>query len=491
MRTLFACLALVLAAPMSGVQAQTLETGRGEVRLLPIGGRNGVAVLDAADGVLRAGPVFIEVAPDGTVSIPALEAANLEAFDPPTAVDSRAFSIDARGNVVVVGLGFNDVTADAEDPLDTAAGFAVSTDGGNTFDFRFPALDQSQDTTVTFGVSTLPAVPSTIAAFATPVDVALTASGDTIYSANRLAGLRRSTDAGRTWSRVVLPPDSLVVLDPRETYDFLYSPDRFQPTGFIDNDPRRPVFPQFSTNFEAFSVLVDESGTVWAGTLNGLNRSVKVEGSDDLAWVRYVDGPIGSTIPATFVFALEEQPREGQNHVWAATRVPGSVPFSTVGQEAGVVAWRGDDEDGLPIFETVLLGVIAEDIAFGDGRAFVAASDGLYVSEDDGVSWRVTRVYRDAQGQTLVDLPAARAVATTPGKLWVGTSSGLLVSTDAGRTFQLFRANVMPDSGLEDDRNVEVYAYPNPFNPRTTAICASASTSRPRPTSRFGSTTWR
>ena len=468
MRAFFVALALALAAPVAS--AQTLETGRGQVRLLPAGALNGVAVLDAQDGVLRAGPILVEVAPDGTVTVPALEDANRDAFDPPTAVDSRAFAIEARGDVVVVGLGFNDATADADEPLDTAAGFAVSTDGGQTFESRAPALDESTDTTVAYGASVLPAVPSTVDVGATPVDLALTAGADTIYSANRTAGLRRSTDGGRSWTRVVLPPDSLLVLDPRETYDFLYSPDRFQPVGFVGGDPRRPVFPQAAANFEAFSVLVDEAGTVWAGTFNGLNRSVALEGVDDPAWVRYVTGPVGSTIPATFVLALEEQERPGRNHVWAATRVPGQVPFSTAGQRPGVVVWRGDDADGRPIFETVLLGVQAEDIAFGDGRAYVAALEGLYVSEDDGASWRVVRVFRDAAGRVLADGPYSgpfvRAVATTPGRLWVGTRAGLLASDDGGRTFELFRADVAPSVGDGEGRDAEVYAYPNPFNPR-------------------------
>ncbi|MGB3542726.1 FlgD immunoglobulin-like domain containing protein [Rubrivirga sp.] len=466
MRAFFVGLLLAIAPVL---EAQTIETGRGQIRLLPQGALNGVAVLDAEDGVLRAGPVLVEVAPDGTVTIPALEDANVTAFDPPTAVDSRAFTIDAQGDVVVVGLGFNDVTADAEDPPDTAAGFAISTDGGDTFDFRFPALDQSTDTTVAYGASTLPSVPSTLASGSTPVDVALTAGGDTIYSANRLAGLRRSVDGGRTWTRLVLPPDSLLVLDPRETYDFLYSPDRFQPIDFVQvGDQSVPVFPQGAANFEAFSVLVDETGTIWAGTLNGLNRSVEVDGADDPAWVRYVTGPVGSTIPSTWVFALEEQEREGRNHIWAATFVPSNnISFSTVGQQPGVVVWRGDDENGQPIFDTVLLNVIAEDIAFGEDRVYVAAADGLYVSDDDGATWRITRAYRDAEGQTLIDQPvSARAVATTPGRLWVGTNGGLLTSTDGGRTFELFRANVTPSAGDDEGRDVEVYAYPNPFNPR-------------------------
>ncbi|MEM0963783.1 MAG: FlgD immunoglobulin-like domain containing protein [Bacteroidota bacterium] len=468
---------LLLAALLAGAASgQTLDSGSGTVRLLPQGALNGFAVLDAQGDVLRAGPRLIEIR--GTqLSIPALDPANASAFDPQTAVDARAFTIDAQGDVVVVGLGFNDVTADAEQPPATAAGFALSTDGGQTYAFRFPALDQSRDSTVVYGASTLLAYPATVPQGSAPLDIATTAGGDTLYAATLLAGLRRSTDQGRTWEPVVTPPDSLLVLDPRETYDFPYTPDVRQPLGFIDGDPEQPVFPRFSENFIALSVLVDEEGTVWAGTAGGLNRSVRIDGVEDLAWVRYIDQPIGSSIPSNLVSALEAQPREGRDHIWAACSVASGDAFDPSTQEPGVVVWRGDDAGGRPIFETVLLGVTAEDIAFDEARAYVAASDGLYVSDDDGASWRIVRVFRDAVGNVLPVGPRARAVATTPGVLWVGVSAGpsggrpdpgagLLRSTDGGRTFELFRADVQPDASGEGDRTVDAYAYPNPFNPR-------------------------
>ena len=446
-----------LAASGRPAVAQTVETGQGVVTALPPGALNGVAVLDADGGTLRAGPRLVEVAPDGTVTFPGADAA----FDPQTTVDARAFAIDARAQTVVVGLAFSDVTADADRPPQTAAGFAVSTDGGRSYTYRRPPLDGSFDSTVTYGVSTLRAFPATVPAFAAPLDVALTAGADTLYAANEFAGLRRSTDAGATWRPVVTPPDSLFVLDPREVYDFVYTPDLRQPLGFIDDDPTQPVFPAASTNFVAYSVLVDEAGTVWAGMAGGLNRSVRLPGAADPAWLRYVDVPIGSSIPSNLVYALEAQPREGRDYVWAACWAPEGTGGE---QEFGVAVWRGDDADGFAVFETVLLGVQVYDLAFDELRAYATSDDGLYVSDDDGTSWRVVRTFRAADGRPLpLDGPATRAVATTPGTVWVGTPGGLLKSTDGARTWELFRADVAP---ADDARAVEVYAYPNPYNPR-------------------------
>ena len=473
---LFLVLLVGGAAPGGAAAAQTVEAGDGAFTALPPGARNGVFVLDAEGGTLRAGPSLIAIEPDGTVRFPGAD----PAFDPPTAADARAFAIEARGDTVVVALGFNDVTSDAEQPPSTAAGFAVSTDGGQTWVSRGPALDESRDTTVTVGASVLRAVPATVPQGAATGDLALTAGADTIYAASGLAGLRRSTDLGATWQRVVLPPDSAFVLDPREPQSFLYVPDnrRLPRQDAAGNAIEVPV----SFNNDVISVTVDEAGTVWAGTTFGLNRSVRLPGVEDLAWVRYIDDPLGGGPLGDVIRAVEPRPAlDGRDDVWIAASRSTTSPASE--EEDGISVWRGDDADGFAVFETVLLGVVATDLAFDADWAYAAVpAEGLYVSDDDGGTWRVVRVFRDAAGRRLPLSPGdgVRAVATTPGAVWVGlgrlddrSSGGLLKSTDGAQTWTLFRANVAPgtdgDGGAVEEgsaRDVDVYAYPNPFAPR-------------------------
>ncbi len=464
-RRLLALAALVL--PLAA-HAQTLDTGRGPVRLLPLGARNGVAVLDGGTGTLYAGPRLVVIAPDGTFRFPPGDTypPGQNPFDPATSIAARVYAVDARGSAVWVGLGFKDAAVDSERPPDTAAGFAVSTDGGQTFTYRFAATDQFADTLVTYGVSTLRAVPTVVPQFAAPLDIAI-ARGDTVYAATQAGGLRRTTDGGRTWRRIVLPPDSLVSLDPTQPYDFVY-------------DPGESLFADSGLNFAPLSVLYDETGTLWVGTQSGLNRSFRVPGAEDPGWVRYLDSPFRNTDGTAvgpvgnLVYALEARPdAAGRDAVWAACW-PSGVPGQTESEQYGVVVWRGDDAEGYARFETVLLDVQVYDLAFDATQAYAAAgSRGLYISDDDGTSWRAVTVFLGSDGRALpvrtgVDV---LAVATTPAGLYVGTLDGLLFSTDGGRTFEVLRASNEPGADTSGDGtrinvpDVDVYAYPNPFTP--------------------------
>ncbi|MEO0558124.1 MAG: FlgD immunoglobulin-like domain containing protein [Bacteroidota bacterium] len=454
----------------SSTQAQTVQTDQGAFQKLDDGARNGVFILDADGGRLYAGPQLVVVGPGGSPTLVANEAN--PAFDPRTAVDPRAVAIEAQGDDIWVALAFDDRAFDADEPPLTAAGFAVSSDGGQTWQARFAPLDETRDTTVTYGTSTLRAVPIVDPQGAPTLDIAFTPDGDTVYVASFAGGLRRSTDGGASFTRLVLPPDSLTRLDPRESYDFELAP---QGTLLSSSTPEALVRSQFGLNFYAQSLLLDETGTLWVGTLFGLNRSSRVAGTDELAWTRYLDNPVaGDTLFASGplsneVIAIEAQPVDGaRDPVWIASAVS-SDDFSAPDEEDGVVVWRGDDADGNPTFDPVLLGVRVQDFAFGTGVVYAAAGrDGLHISTDNGGTWRSVQVYRNASGTALPIRPDAGtfAVEVIGSTVWVGTPDGLLRSDDGARTWTLFRASPAPGTtGGSTPREVEVYAFPNPYTP--------------------------
>ncbi|HEX8299524.1 MAG TPA: hypothetical protein VF594_10240, partial [Rubricoccaceae bacterium] len=83
MRCLLALTALVLLGSAATAQTGgTIDTGGAPVRLLPLGARNGVSVLDGGTGTLYAGPRLIAIAPDGRFSFPGEQ----DAFDPATSI---------------------------------------------------------------------------------------------------------------------------------------------------------------------------------------------------------------------------------------------------------------------------------------------------------------------------------------------------------------------------------------------------------------------
>ena len=463
-------LLLALAAPLGAPRAQTtVETGQGVYQALPAGARSDVFVLDADAGTVFAGPQLVIIPDDGAPRF----AADDPAFDPRTAIDPRAFAIDAETRdgqqAVWVGLGFADTVIDAEEPPATAAGFAISTDGGASWQYRPPPLDETRDTTVFVGDNALLAIPFTVPQDAAPLDVAI-APGDTVYSANRSAGLRRTTDGGRTWRRIVLPPDSLSVLDPREPQSFIYAPQGAIIPGGTVESPNRSTE---ALNFFAISLTIGEDSTVWVGTASGLNRSVRLPGVEDLAWIRYLDSPFGNAPIGNAILALETRPVEGApDEIWVACQPSVDDRFNE-DEESGITVWTGDDAEGRAQFDTRLLGVRVFDLAFDGGRAYAASDEGLYVADDASQDvWRVVRVFQGPDGAPL-PIPedtGVFAVAATPGTVWAGTPEGLLRSDDAGASWTLLRTNLAPGVPFrdgDDTPDVDVYAYPNPFTPRT------------------------
>lgn len=469
-RALFSLLAALAVIPVG--TAQTIETGYGVVEALPLGARNSVTTLGEANGRLYVGPQLVVIRPDGDPLFPG----RLNAFNPATPQPARAFSIAAEDDgTILVGLGYNEEAGD--DVIPSAGGFALSTDGGESWLGRGAPLDAPTDIEVTYGANTLPASPIFTPADAPPYWVDVDPTTGDLYSANALAGLRVSRDGGVSWSRVVLPPDTLRAISPDQTYAFPYTPAGVQ---LPDAESASDVS-LYGFNFVAYSVLVDEEGTVWSGSLAGLNRgdaSTVDAASGDRAWVRYSSDVARPGPSADFIVALRARElADARDEVWMAAWPSGrsiDLAPNADDEQFGVTVWRGDDPGtGEPIFDTVLLGERIYDFAFSGETIYAAGQNGLFVSDDGGRVWRGVRVFRGVDGQPLPLRPGSSvfsAAVTDDGTLWVGTGDGLISSENGGDSWTLYRANVPSNpevTDLSDEvPDVETYAYPNPFSPR-------------------------
>ncbi len=434
-------LILILATLVPDSKAQNLAADpSGVAELLPVVGisRNSVSNLHAEGDSLWVGP-FLNLTPD--------EGQTWFLADADSLLESqnRVFSIDVEGNVVVAGLGFNfrDESAGRVSFVPSAGGFLISTDGGENFDYRFPPLDLPGDSVVQFGNGAISALPIIVPQQSPPYDIDYDPIRGEIWTAGWASGVRVSRDFGRTWHRVVLPPDELESISIDSSYDFRLEPRRGNTGSF---------------NHMGFAVLVDETGTVWAGTPAGVNRST----DGGLSWQRFSRDGTPNSLTGSWVISIEEQPTIGRNPIWMAT------------WNAGEAGERGVDgititRDGGETFEQVLLGETIFDFAFDENRVYAAGEQGLFISTDDGRTWNTTRDFRDPARPDVVVRPDVEvfAVATTSDAVWVGTSDGLFRSEDGGVSWQAFRTDVpvRPEQPSNVAPRVEAYAYPNPFSP--------------------------
>lgn len=360
----------------------------------------------------------------------------------------RVFSIDAEGEDVWVGLGFSQelVVDGRKQFVPTAAGFVHSADGGRSWTYRLPPLDAPGDTLIAYGVSVLRALDVIVPEQSPPYDIDYDPGRGSVWTAGWASGLRRSDDGGITWSRVVLPPDSLTEIRPERPYTFVYSP--------------RQTEGSQNLNFAAFAVLVDETGTVWAGTAGGLNRS-----EDGLAWRRFSAEDVTSPLLGNWIISIEEQPAPGRNPIWFST-------WRAEGQDEryGLMVTR----DGGATFESFLTGEQVYDMAFDGETIYVAGDSGLFISENGGESWHTVNRFVDSERPDRFVRPGARAfsVAVTGPIVWVGTEDGLAQSRDRGRTWRIFRSEIglNPEPVSDETPRVEAYAYPNPFSPISDGI---------------------
>ena len=364
---------------------------------------------------------------------------------------NTVFSIDVEGDVMVVGLGFTSTAADGGGGEASAGGFLVSLDGGQTFEYRFPQLDAANNNTEMYGGSVLEALPVIVPQQSPPFDIDYDPASGEIWTAAWASGIRHSTDLGRTWNRVVLPTDDLDRIHPDSSYSFVI-------------EPRRGELGWF--NYLGFGVLVDETETVWAGTVAGINRSTPedITPSGERAWSRFGFDGTSTSLTGNWVISIEEQPLPGRNAIWMATwdGSDGRGPR----QRFGITVTR----DGGDTFEQVLVDERIYDFAFIEDWVFAAGENGLFISEDSGLSWRTVRDFFDPiQPDRVVPLDVEiLSVATTEsGVLWVGSTDGVFKSTDRGQTWQIFRVEVPtnPDTPSEAIPDVDVFAYPNPFSP--------------------------
>jgi len=349
----------------------------------------------------------------------------------------RLFSIDLAPDTVFVGLGFNKDVGDGNTEQ-TAMGYYRSLDGGDQWEFLPFPLEEQSDSTYLYGGVKLEKLPVVVPEQSPPFEVDFL--GNTVLSVNWASGLLRSTDFGDTWDRVILPPSTVDRLTPENFTPFVFNPS-------LDN------------NFLGFGLHIEQDSTVWVGTAGGINISDNVLTTplDSVKWRHIRFNGSSNGLLSNWIITIKKQP--DTDRIWMTNWIANANEG-----EFGVVFTN----DGGETFTQMLQGNRVFDIGFKNGRVFAASENGLFVSGDNGKTWRQFSQIRSAN--TFIKSSAdILSLASTTNRFWVGTEDGLASTADLGETWDIQRVNMPLEGGNQiqpDAPDVKSFAYPNPFSRR-------------------------
>ncbi len=329
------------------------------------------------------------------------------------------------------------------DNVATGTGIKISTDNGTSWNSNPQPMDGRYDTSIVYGSNSLYALPVVVPQQNLSYDIAITRTKNdlnnyTFWISSFAGGLRKSTDYGTTWQRVLLPPDNLDSIYTGGTYNFAL-------------DPR------INLNHRAFTVEAVNDSTMVAGTANGINISTDW----GLSWRKYTyqnSGSGSNRVSGNFVVNLAIQRYSGKEIIWAATR------RAEDNNEANAISYttnRGQT-----------WGYTLKDYSPNN----ISSRDSIVYAETDGGLWRSTFGIFDWSKPALIYDPTTKDVLKSPkffsgnyigDTLYFGSDDGLCRTFETGipwaSQWKIYRAMQVID--LSSD--LKTYAAPNPFAPNT------------------------
>lgn len=324
--------------------------------------------------------------------------------------------------------------------LPEGSGLHYTSDNGATWVSVPQPLDDPGDSTLIYGINDgvqLPkvrALPVTVAIQNLVYDIAFTPNA--IWIATFAGGLRKSTDMGQTWQRVLLPSDSLNSISPMDTINFALSPSSGN-------------FGQGWLNHRVFSVTAKNDSTIFVGTANGINKST----DGGLSWQKFNHLNQENSISGNFVVALGYNSLT--NTIWSA-----SWKAEGLSEYYGVSFSTDDGEN----WQIALPHERAHNFGFKDDQPIVATDNGAFRSSNNGLTWVLPGAIIDYKTNVSIGTNAYYSASSSGNTVWLGSDRGLARLKESGYmwngTWRVYIASTALAS------KIETYAYPNPFNPR-------------------------
>ncbi len=309
--------------------------------------------------------------------------------------EDMLFALNIYEQHVRVATGYDQWASDSSYSIQTGSGISSTTDNGSNWLHVSQPVDVPGDSIIFYGINdSLWILPITTSEQNVTFDIS--EHHNVVWIAGWAGGLRKSTDEGYTWQRILLPLDNQYTLQPSDTL-WAYAPS--------DTNHLHKLFkrfdPRLNNNLLAFSVMIEGEDTIWCGTAGGINKST----DGGISWQRYTAQL--NRLEGNWVIALHNQHGNGQNVVWAITwKASGlSENFGVCNTTNGGLTWK-----------RALAGKKCYNLSSKEDTLYVSAEDGLYRSINR-TEW--------ARYKPLFDTIVYAATVDSINRLWVGLSTGL------------------------------------------------------------------
>lgn len=361
-------------------------------------------------------------------------------LDPFGEDDIAGFNLN--GKMIVASTAVSQEISGESVPVGT--GIKISTDYGLNWSAYPQPIDGRGDSSITYGSNVLYALPVVVPQQNLSYDIAITRtqndpSNYTIWICSFAGGLRKTTDYGVTWSRVLLPPDDLDSININVSgYNF-------------------GLNPRDNLNQRVFSITAVNDSTLYAGTAGGINKT----SSWGINWRKYsfrnTDSlATGNGVAGNFVVNLDVQRFNGKEIIWGATRrAEGGGEYDALSYTSnGGTNWFSTLDDIKP-----------NGMAFKDSIIYGFTDAGLWRSLFGVFNWAKPGIIYDERTKDQLRTNLFYAGNHIGDTLYFGSADGLLQTIEYGQPW-IGKWNIFREiSPIDLSSELKTYAAPNPFSP--------------------------
>lgn len=323
--------------------------------------------------------------------------------------------------------------------IPVGSGIKYSNDQGQTWNKISQPIDSSTDTVTIYGSNAIKTIPKSNEDENFVYGFAFTKN--TIWIVAARGGLRKSNDNGKTWQRVLLPPDDKDIIKPTDQLSFKLDPNNV-------------------ANHIAFSIYSVHDQLIFVGTQGGLNKTT----DGGISWSKFTRTNQAKPIIGSNVFAINMNQHD--NSIWISSSsldFPGiSVTYDNGASWDNFLSGEKIRDFGFKYF--------GNPGAYTGAEVFTASENGLYRTSNNGITWisappiidEATKI--PAKVNKFLSVESERKSDGTYN-IWIGSNgAGLIRLNEPANGFwngswKVFLSKEKVASASE------TYAFPNPFSP--------------------------